>query len=465
MIAQRKTIQRAVSPIAAMPPAQMQPQQYQMQPIQRLSIASTAPDSPFVADSTPFFARCEDEIMSLHFGGRMGLLDLLNWQTTDVYLRTWKFITFVRPAYSSNAGAGTVTAGHLSDPCADPNGFEFGTAEMSVEGFGRYGRAAPVRDLFKPTRYCETDPRYRLDGSPVTSEVEWDMAFATDALMQDIFRDLIIGNSTTAGKFDGLQRWIKTGYDSPMLDSFVVNWAGNNMDATGGGTITVNGSNSTPGSLVNMILSIYRRWRQRMMWSPMLATQMQSGVNTVLVLPTFLIECLLDSFTCWSVCTGNNVDINSYEARTFRNGLLGGRFGYGRIFLDGQEIPLLAYDWETMHGTDRGDIYFLTLNVGQVRLWQGEHLSGQAVLRELAAGNQGYFVRDGGRILGKENVDNLCRQLFIWMRPRIMCRAPWLQARIMNVECNSILPLISPDPTETSFYPVTSFVPALSQTG
>lgn len=432
--------------------------------VQRLSMSSGAPDSPFVADSTPFFARCEDEIMSLHFGGRLGLLDLLNWQTTDVYLRTWKFITYVRPAYSSNAGAGTPTVGYLSDPCADPNGAEFGTAEISVEGFGRYGRAAPVRDLFKPTRYCETDPRYRLDGTPVTSEAEWDLAFATDALLQDIFRHLVTGNKTTAGQFDGLQRWIKTGYDSPMLDSTVVDWKGNNMDAAGGGTITVNGANSTPGNLVNMLLAIWRRFKQRMQWSPMLATQRMAGVSAVLVLPTFLIDCLLDAFTCWSVCTSNTTK-DSYEARQFRNGLLGGRFGHGYITLDGDRIDLMAYDWETMHGTQRGDIYFLTTNVGNVRLWQGEHLDGRVVLQELQGGNQGYFVRDGGRILGKENVDNLCRQIFVWMRPRIMTRAPWLQARIMNVECGPVLPVISPDPLESSFYPVTSFVPSMATTG
>ncbi len=125
--------------------------------------------------------------------------------------------------------------------------------------------------------------------------------------------------------------------------------------------------------------------------------------------------------------------------------------------------PRYGYQLKTEFESVTGGVW--TLNVGQVRLWQGEHLSGQAVMSQLAGGNQGYFVRDGGRILGKENVDNLCRQLFIWMRPRIMTRAPWLQARIMNVECGSILPLFSPDPTETSFYPVTSFVPALAQTG
>ena len=120
----------------------------------QMSISGSAPDSPFVADATPFFDRCETGIMSLHHGGRMGLLDLFNWRITDTFLREVKFITYVRP----EMGESGATAGHLSDPCATPNGFEFGTVTLSLEDFGRYGRSGPVRDVYKPERYCETDP-------------------------------------------------------------------------------------------------------------------------------------------------------------------------------------------------------------------------------------------------------------------------------------------------------------------
>ena len=106
---------------------------------QRLTIAGTEPNSPFVADSTPMFAYCEDQLMSLHLGGRMGVLDLFNWSVTDTFLKTFKYMTYVRPAYST----GTPTAGHLSDPCATPNSFEFGTNELTVTDFGRYGRSGP----------------------------------------------------------------------------------------------------------------------------------------------------------------------------------------------------------------------------------------------------------------------------------------------------------------------------------
>ncbi|MDI9549640.1 MAG: hypothetical protein QM346_18765 [Chloroflexota bacterium] len=431
----------------------------------QMSISGSAPDSPFVADATPFFDRCETGIMSLHHGGRMGLLDLFNWRITDTFLREVKFITYVRP----EMGESGATAGHLSDPCATPNGFEFGTVTLSLEDFGRYGRSGPVRDVYKPERYCETDPRYDLDGTLVTSETEWDMLFAMDALKQDLFRHVITGNAAVAGQFDGLQQWINTGYDSAMLDSYVIDWAGNDMDGNGGGAITVNGD-ATPGSfdLVDMLLALYRRYKQRVKWSPQLDTQARRPGDFVLVMPQFLTECLLNKYTCWSVCEGkqyNEANLQTFEARSFRDGLMGGLFGAGEITLDGDRIPLYVYDWETMHGSNRGDIYFLTRTVGNVRIWEGEHLDAAraaTTVRDKGHANYRAFEGDGEgmRLLVADKIDNLCDQIRMWWRGRLWCRAPYLQARIMNVECETILDPLSPDPLATSFYPVTSFTPA-----
>lgn len=425
--------------------------------IQRLTLAGGVPDTPWIADATPFFDRCEDELMSLHFGGRMGLLDLFNWRVDNEYTKTFNFITYLRPEHSG----GNPTAGHLTDPCADPSGFDYGTAKITLEGFGLYGRAAPTRYILKPTRYCKTDPIYRVDGTPVDNEFEWDLRFVTDVLKQDLYRHIITGNAGVAGQFDGLQQWINTGYESSMLDSMVVNWAGNTIGVGGGGTITLNGATIAPGNLINLILAIVRRFRQRIQWSPALATERENGVDFVLVMPTFLAECLLDAFTCWSVCEGgayNPVNLMTYEARNFRDSLNGGRYGGGFIRLDGQVIDIFPYDWETMHGNNRGDIYLLTRAVGNQQLWEGEHLSA-AVASEFMAqtGHDEYFATDGGRIIGMTEADNLCYKLKAWIRPRLVNRAPWLQARIMNVQCNTILNPLSPDPLDTSWYPLTSF--------
>src|SRR5690606_39978649 len=117
---------------------------------QRLTLSAGVPDTPFIADSTPFFARCEDELMTLSYGGRMALLDLFNWTTTDVFLKTFNFLTYNRPAYSN----GSPTPGYLSDPCADPNGIDYGIRQRTLSDFGRYGRMGPTREILKATRYC-----------------------------------------------------------------------------------------------------------------------------------------------------------------------------------------------------------------------------------------------------------------------------------------------------------------------
>lgn len=426
-------------------------------PVKRLTVASGVPDSPWIADATPFFARCEDALMTLSYGGRLSLLDLFNWRMSDVFTKTFNFLTYVRPAYA----AGSPTAGHIADPCADPNSFDYGTAKITLEDFGRYGRMGPTRDMLKPTRYCETDPIYRLDGTPIVDEFEWDLRFILDVQIQDLYRHLITGNAATPGQFDGLQQWINTGYESTMLDSMVFNWAGNNMNGTGGNTKTLNGANLTGTyQFINYLLHVMRRFLQRISWSPMLATQSEGGVEFALVMPTFLASCLLDAFTCWSVCEGgefNPVNLMTYEARNFRDSLNGGRWGGGFIRLDGRVINIFPYDWNTMHGTDRGDVYFLTLQAGSQQLWEGETLDAGAAAREaVAQGGGQYFSTDGGRVIGVSEFDNLCRTTKAWIRPRIINRAPWLQARFMNVECNNVLDPISADPI-SSYYPLASF--------
>src|SRR6478609_10592345 len=174
-----------------------------------------------------FFDRCGDgDTMSLHFAGGLPLLDWMGFAVSDVCEKTFEFITYVRPDRANGGGA---SAGHLADPCADPNGVDWGYAKLSLRDFGRYGRKGPTRDLMKPSKFCVSDPIRRLDGTIVTDEREWDSFFATSVIVQDISRDMIVGNAATKGKFNGLERWVKTGYSNPALDSIVIDWNGNGM--------------------------------------------------------------------------------------------------------------------------------------------------------------------------------------------------------------------------------------------
>ena len=138
----------------------MQTQAIQQMQMQRALTVSTNP-SPFGAFN--YFDRCTNELMGLHFTASLPLLDWIGWEVSDEYTKTFEYLTFVRPTVTN----GTASAGHLSDACADPNTWEFGTNKFTVTGFGRYGRRGPTRDIMKPMMYCKTDPRRRLDGTPV----------------------------------------------------------------------------------------------------------------------------------------------------------------------------------------------------------------------------------------------------------------------------------------------------------
>jgi hypothetical protein len=416
-----------------------------------------------------FFDPCADGIMSLYY--RPGDLKLLDWMgfnvETDCH-RVLEFISFVRPEQDSGAD----THGWISDPCADPNGIEFGGCTLSQTDFGRYGRSGPVRDLFKPEKFCKTRPRYFFDGSPVTDERQWDMFFTMDVLLNDIRVALITGNDTTNGQFDGLQRWVTTGYDCTALDSYVVDWNGNDMDGLGGGAITLNGAAAPAGfNIVDWLLDLLRNIKQRISWSPMLNNQNLMVGDIIILLPSFMARCLLDFYTCWSVCPeaitvgtndGLSIDKPVKEMREFRLQLNGGLFGDGRIFLDGLEVPLLAYDWGLINGPTTGDMYLLTGAVGNQRIWEGGHLDANVILEEIRAlggdpVSGGYSVMDGGRFAMKQDFDNLCSPIKLWMRNRIWCSAPWAQVRFQDVVCRTPTGPLSPNPADTSFFPESSF--------
>lgn len=427
--------------------------------MRQLTLDNTA--SPFGCCN--FFDRCNDELMTLHYSGTLPLLDWMGFDVSDECYKSMEFITYVRPDFTDT----TPNPGYLSDACATPYGFTYGVAKLDVEDFGRYGRSGPTRDIMKPEKYCKTDPIRRLDGEPVTNEMEWDARFATDVLIQDISKGIITGNSATPGQFDGLEQWVTTGYpgdNGEFLDSYVIDWNGNPM--TGGAGITWNGNAiAATYNFIDVLRSVVRRIKTRISWARQLMNQRMNLGDMILVMPSTMAECLLDFFTCWSVCEGtqyNQVDLNRLDARNFRNGLVAENpnnlWGFGFITIDNMTIPILGYDWELQKSPTLGDIYLLTGAIGSVRIWSGEHLSANqaASMHE----SEGYFSVDGGRILGTTTLENECRKMKLWMHPRLFCRAPWAQVRFQNVKCGTPLGALSADPLETSFYPQTSFTDA-----
>lgn len=407
------------------------------------------------------FDLCSDaDLMSLSFEGTNPFLDWIGWERTLECEIRKNFITWQRPEHSQ----GSPTGGYVSDPCADPNGIEWGECDFLLDDFARLRRGGPVRDITEVTglKLCEAQPRYRLDGTPITDDREYDMRVTLEVLMQDLKRMIVNGNSATPGQFDGLQQLVNNAYVNSsgrrcaIMDSLIVNWGGN--DLSGGAGITLNG-NAVGASFnfVDVLLYVYRVIKQRIGWAPALAAQPLSVGDIVLALPTQLARCLLDHYTCWSVCDGsqyNEVALQSFEARTFRNSLNGGLFGDGRIFLDGFEVPLLTYDWGLINSPTLFDAYLLTGSVGSIKTIQGQYLdmSGAGQAR-----SDRFAVTDGGRLLMWAEDDHTCEQRIIEMRPRILSWAPWANVRFQNVQCRQPGGPLSPDPTETSFFPESSF--------
>ena len=192
----------------------------------------------------------------------------------------------------------------------------------------------------------------------ITDIREYDLRLLTEVMLQDLKEMVMTGNATSTGQFDGFQRLIKTGYTNSngqrceLMDSIVIDWKSNDFNqgtgATRNGTAIVGASGF---DLIDVLHAVFQQIRQRIAWAPALAAQNMGVGDMIIMAPQFILRCLLDAFTCWSVCPGkqyNEANLNTYEARNYRRSLDGGMFGNGRIYLDGMEIPLLAYDWGTI---------------------------------------------------------------------------------------------------------------------
>jgi hypothetical protein len=421
----------------------------------------TLSDLATIYNCCGLFDMCADEdLVSLSLEGADAFLDWMGWERTNICVIKKEFIAYMRPEQSGD----DCTEGYLGDPCASPSGVEWGKCDFTLEDFGRIRRHGPTRDVTEnDERYCERQPRYRLDGTVITDDREYDARVISEVMLQDLRRYVVIGNAMTAGLFDGLQRLVRNGYTNAngtacqLMDSIVINWNSNPMG--GGAGITWNGGAiAATWNLVDVLLDAMRVIRQRISWCPTLSAQPLTVGDIVLVLPNFAINCLLDHYTCWRVCDGsqyNEVALQSYEARQFRDKLNGGKYGYGRIFLNQFEIPLIGYDWGLINGPTTFDMYLLTGAVGAVKIIQGQYLDMTPV--PSAYSEVGYTASDGGRFLHWVERDGTCVQQHQEFRPRMLLWAPWAQVRFQNVVCGTPSGPLTPDPCETSFFPLDSF--------
>jgi hypothetical protein len=418
---------------------------------------------PTIYGCCGLFDLCSDQdLMSLSFEGASKFLDWIGWQKTNVCRIQKNFVTWIRP---ENDGKGASTPGWIQDPCGESNGVEWGTCDFSLDDFGLIRRHGPKRNATKMNmKYCEAQPRYRLDGTPITNDAEFDIRLTTEGIMQDLKHMIIDGNKSTEGQFDGIDSLIKTGYVSSKgihcrsMDSIIIDW--NDHGMSGGSGITWNGKSVAASfNFIDVLMAVVRAIRKRIKLAPALNAQPLGVGDVIIVGPDIVLNCIKDAFTCWSVCGGDLnssflVTLGTYEARRFRETLDGGPFGDGQITIDGFGIPLLAYEWGTIDAQGDSDVYILTGQIGNVRLINGQYndLSQAPATYPEAA----YSYTDGGRLLTWTEREKTCVYRETEMQPRLLMWAPWAEVRIEDVTCTMLGQPISPDPW-SPYYPETSF--------
>lgn len=391
------------------------------------------------------FSLCGDnDVISLLVRDE-ALIRWLNWRPNNEVLRPVKMLTWVGPEGTSESD---VTAGWLGDDCDVPNSVEWGKCEINFSKglMGRCGQDISALQLGK--KYCEQEPTYRIDGSVVDNDAEWQAALAAMVLRDDVSELLITGNSATAGQFDGLEQIITDGYVDfrtsqvcPQVDSIIYDW--NNAGVSG---------------ISSLIAEIVARIRRR--------ARGVGGVNPadmVIMLPSFLRDCLVDEYACDQPCgtgsAGNPITVVAFDARDNRDQyLVGGQFGDGFIPVNGTPISFLVNDWIPFASGPGpnycSDIYILTRQVGPRQVIFGEFQDLNVSAAELNKQfGGGYRITDGGKFLVYARALETCFNTCILTKPGLIISAPWAQARITNVCCggDNALPPLSPNPDSSYF--------------
>lgn len=405
------------------------------------------------------FDLCGDnDLVSLSLmGGYNRALDAIGFVTSGVQLIHEDMITYVS---ADGTAAGEETDGWISDPCAPGNSVESGGCSFELTGWGRLRRSSPVRDITDViNKYCIQQPRYRIDGSMIDNDYEWDVVRLNATILHDFQRLFINGSALVAGQHDGLEQLVTYGYQDPgsqedcsAMDATVVDWNDNAICPTNGATgVTVNGVAIADGyRLLDIIKAFLRRTQTRIQMSSLSGSPLHIGLAT-----TNTINCLISCYVCDLVCGGDVERMDSFEARA-EIARLRQQFGANDAVLltfEGYPVLFYAWDWELYDSVgDNSDMYILTPTVGNTPLFriQTKDMSnintttGQSPIPQ-------FRVTDQNRILSWENWDNTCYQVHTEMQWRLYMPGPWAQMRITNVSCNGVFGEISPDPLSAAF--------------
>ena len=370
-----------------------------------------------------------------------GLMPWLGWRANRFYQRRVGFIPWYGP---EGTVAGEISTGAVG-PCEYPDGWEYGVCGYNLYHTSWYARMGEGLDPHTIVQdRCETTPRYRLNGQPISDDLEWQLNGIMNVLQADIRRGLIHGSHSNARQMDGLESIIKTGYTNddgttcPQIDSILVNWASDSLDGED------NGFGNFFDYLDEVVTEIEYRSKDL---GGIAATDM------VLLTSRFMATCLLDAFACYTTCGVNDENDITDQAlraqqRATRMALNGGPLydgasAVGYIQLkSGRRVPIIVDDYlDIAHTPATGksctDIYLLTRRIGSIDVLYGEYLDMTTWETRVKAQypNASSRADAAGRFLARGMDINFCIALELGTSPEIYIAAPWAQARIENVCC------------------------------
>lgn len=397
-----------------------------------------------------------DEIIGLSMGDD----PLVSWlgmypdTICEKFIKGWTYVD------QAGTAAGQVTGTVYGDACDDPPQSEKGVCEYYIGDFGTLRACGePIKVNTLGLRKCDKQPTYTIpiEGiGPVRIDNDLDLETiaAAQVVKHELTRELITGDKSVTGQFDGLTNLIKTGYVSVngdrcyAMDSLVVDWENDGL------TGTVNGH----GSIISKVRDMWRR----LMWRITQAGFARPAEGDVILsMPSWLAWQFLDEWAWWSIRNGaqyNEVFRDNYQMRDFRDRYSVGLYNGGYITIDGYNIHIMPHDWATISQDAPNfcaDIYLLVRSLGGRRVLQGQYIPTDMPVNAVnsQAGYQ-YFNTEpvqGGRGLKWLKFDNACAQPCVLFSPRLYLETPWCQGKIENVCVSTQFDPLSPDPQSSYF--------------
>lgn len=388
------------------------------------------------------------------------LLDWIGWRPSLEWFTQKGFISYVA---ADGAAADTPSSGVVTDPCSAGNTIEFGKCDYIKQGFGRLRRQTPSRsDDNDGLVYNKLIAQHRIDGTLIRNEKEYDMLLCTSVIIQDLHRQLIVGNrGASTAQFDGLQQLVVYGYQDSegnscsAMDSYVVDW--NSLPMSGaisdssGTAITINGVAVPNGTynLYGMFEWILRNIKIRLGVAPTLSNRINRG-DAVLAMPQSWIKPFLNVVTCFTKCGGDYARMTTDAALTFYNNLWleNDPLADAAFEVEGTTVLITGYDYELDNGDGTADFYLLIKGSNGNDFLYGEYKDNRPTVQ--AKPNK-YATTDNGMLLTWAYEDQTCERRVVQGRFRLHMPAPFAQVRIQNVPYEGILSPLSSDPLNANY--------------